>query len=169
MLVVALFALCAAGMWWGWRNRARRQSYLPALPTPPAGLGEALLPPADGVYVSTTTAGDWQNRIVMGQFGFRAAARLSMHPEGLLIERTGASPLWIPVGALLGARTDRALAGKVMGIEGLLVVTWQLGDHRLDSGFLGDDKEDYGDWIDAVRSLTAKGTATAGAQGGGER
>lgn len=169
LLVVVFFVLCAAGMWWGWHNRMRRQSYLPPLPIPPAELGEPLLPPADGVYVSTTTADNWQDRIVVGRLGFRSAAQWRLHPEGLLVERTGADPLWIPVAALEGARTGRAMAGKVLGIDGLLVVTWRLGDHRLDTGFLGDDTEDYGEWIDAIRSLTSNGTATAGAQGGDER
>jgi hypothetical protein len=156
-------------MWWGWHNRQRRQSHLPALPTPPGSLGEPLLPPATGVYVSSTTAGDWQDRIAVRQLGFRAAARISLHPQGILVERTGADPLWIPAAALVDARTGRAIAGKVMGIEGLLVVTWLLGDHRLDTGFRADDKDIYGDWIDAIHALVAKGTATAGAQGGDER
>lgn len=168
LLVVALFVLCAAGMWLGWRNRQRRQSYLPALPTTPEEFtGEPLLPPAPGVYVSTTTAGNWQDRIAVARLGFRSEARLSLYAEGLLVDRTGADPLWIPTESLLDARTGRAMAGKVMGIEGLLVVTWQLGGYPLDTGFRGDDKDVYGEWIDAIRA--AKGTAAAGAQGGDER
>jgi hypothetical protein len=169
LLVAVFFVLCAAAMWWGWTNRQRRQSHLPALPRTPELTGEPLLPPGTGVYVSTTTEGDWQDRIVVGQLGFRSAARWWLYPEGMLVERTGADPLWIPVGALCDARTGRAIAGKVMGVEGLLVVSWRLGDHRLDTGFRADDKDIYGAWIDAIRALAAKGTATAGAQGGDER
>lgn len=169
VLVILFFAVCAAAMWWGWRNRQRRQSYLPAPPQPPAERGEPLLPPARGVYVSTTTADNWQDRIAVHGLGFRSDATLWLYADGLLVERTGADPLWIPVGALINARIGRAMAGKVMGIEGLLVVTWQLGGYRLDTGFRGDDKDTYGEWIDAIGSLTANGTATAGAQGGDER
>jgi hypothetical protein len=170
LLVVVFFVLCAGAMWLGWRNRLRRQSYLPALPVAPALFeGEPLLPPAGGVYVSTTTADNWQDRIAVSGLGFRSAARLFLYAEGLLVERTGAGPLWIPVAALRGARTGRAMAGKVLGIEGLLVITWQLGEYRLDTGFLGDDKESYGEWIDVIGSLTVNGTAAAGAQGGDER
>ncbi|GGM71102.1 transporter [Longimycelium tulufanense] len=152
--IFAFFVLCALGMWWGWRNRARRQAaVLPAFPQPPAGPAADRLPPATGVYVGTTTAGDWQDRIAVGDIGHRATATLRLTATGLLVEREGASPLWVPVTALRGARTDRALAGKVMGTDGLLVVTWQLGDHLLDTGFRGDDKTTYSEWVSAVQAL----------------
>jgi hypothetical protein len=160
VLVILLFLLCVAGMWWGWRNRARRQAaVLPPLPEMPGWWdggqrpGEPLLPGATGVYVGTTMAGQWQNRVAIGDIGFRSAAKLELFPTGLLIDRTGATPLWIPADAVADARTDRALAGKVMGIDGLLVVRWRLGDHELDSGFRGDDKDSYGEWVRALRDL----------------
>jgi hypothetical protein len=173
LAVVVVFALCVAGMWVGWRNRARRQAAILAdFPQPPAWVTEAadgdgagddatapprdLLEPMTGVYVGSTIAGDWQNRIAIGDIGFRAAARLRLSKQGLVIERTGASPLWIPAESLVSARRDRALAGKVMGIEGLFVVRWQLGDQRIDSGVRGDDKNSYGDWVDAVSALVAR-------------
>ena len=56
----------------------------------------------------------------------------------------------------MSARPDRALAGKVMGIEGLLVVRWQLGDQQIDSGLRGDDKTSYGAWVDAVSAQVAR-------------
>lgn len=161
---VVFFALCGAGMWFGARARARRQAaILPPFPAPPEWVsvedGERpkdLLEPATGVYVGSTIAGDWQNRIAIGDIGFRAAATMSLSREGLLIDRTGAGPLWIPAAALVSARTDRALAGKVMGIEGLFVVRWQLGDQQIDSGLRGDDKDSYGAWVDAVSAQVAR-------------
>lgn len=164
ILVVVFFVLCVTGMWWGWRNRARRQAaWLPELPAVPDSLPVApLLPPASGVYVGTTVAGDWQDRIAVGDIGFRAAAELRLYPEGLLVDRTGASPLWIPAGALRGARAERALAGKAMGIEGLLAVRWQVGEHQFDSGLRGDDKAAYPAWIEAVSGLVEAGTRADG-------
>ncbi len=169
LAVVAFFVLCAAGMRWGWRNRARRQAYLPPLPVPPQRFaGEPLLPPAAGVYVSTTTADDWQDRIVVGGIGMRSAMALRLYDEGLLVTRTGARALWIPVAALLDARTGKAMAGKVMGMDGLLVVRWQVGGYQLDTG-LRCDEQDYDDWIAAIRALAARDTAATGAQGGDDR
>jgi hypothetical protein len=164
LVVVVFFALCVTGMWFGWRGRARRQSaILSDFPAPPTWAAEEdgerpkdLVEPETGVYVGSTIAGDWQNRIAIGDIGFRAAATMSLSRQGLLIERTGASPLWIPADALLSARTDRALAGKVMGIEGLFVVRWQLGDQQIDSGLRGDDKNSYAAWVDAVSALVER-------------
>lgn len=164
LVVIVFFALCVTGMWFGWRGRARRQSAILAeFPAPPTwvteGNGERpkdLVDPETGVYVGSTIAGDWQNRIAIGDIGFRAAATMSLSRQGLLIDRTGASPLWIPAELLVSARTDRALAGKVMGIEGLFVVRWQLGDQQIDSGLRGDDKNSYAAWVDAVSALVER-------------
>jgi hypothetical protein len=168
LIVVGFFVLCAAGMRLGWRNRQRRQSYLPALPTPPDAdtVGEPLLPPATGVYVGTTTAGDWQDRIAVGGLGHRASAEVRLYGGGLLLDRAGADPLWIDAGALVDARTARALAGKAMGVDGLLVFRWRLGEYQVDSGVRGDDRDSYREWITAVRALAGHGAA--GAQGGEE-
>lgn len=177
LVCIVFFALCVTGMWIGWRGRARRQSAILAdFPVPPAWATEEdaerpkdLVEPETGVYVGSTLAGDWQNRIAIGDIGFRAAATMSLSRQGLLIERTGASPLWIPADSLVSARTDRALAGKVMGIEGLFVVRWNLGDQQIDSGLRGDDKNSYAAWVDAVSALverTEHSVPTAGAREG---
>ncbi|HWC82490.1 MAG TPA: transporter [Pseudonocardiaceae bacterium] len=162
LAVLAFFVLCAAGMRWGWRNRQRRQSaYLPAFPPPPAELTEIELPELTGVYVSTVTAGDWQDRIAVGDIGHRSAVAVRLAKEGVLLDRVGASPLWIPAAALVDARLDKGMAGKVMGIDGLLVIRWRLGEYELDSGVRGDDKDVYGDWLGAVRALAGVKTGEA--------
>jgi hypothetical protein len=155
LLVVAFFVLCLAGMWLGWRNRRRRQAYLPAPPVCPDvdTLGEPLLPPTNGVYVGTTTAGDWQDRIVVHGLGARSTVEVTLYEQGLLL--AGATTLWLPADALMAARADRALAGKAMGTDGLLVFRWRLGGHELDSGVRGDDPDAYRDWIACVHGVTA--------------
>jgi hypothetical protein len=160
--VVAFFVVCTAAMWWGWHNRGRRQSaYLPALPALPQGLGEPVIEPLPGVYVGTATSGNWQDRIVVQGLGLRSAARFVLHRDGLLIDRAGRQ-IWIPSAAVVSARADKALAGKVMGTNGLLIVRWRLGDHELDSGLRADDPAVYPAWIAAVES-----TKHAAAEGEG--
>ncbi|TCP46259.1 hypothetical protein EV191_11456 [Tamaricihabitans halophyticus] len=161
LLVLGFFLLCLLAMWLGWRRRAKRQqAVLPTFPDVPERLGDQAELRATGVYVSTVFAGAWQDRITVGDVGHRAAGALLWYPEGLLVERTGASGLWIPAESIIDARTDRALAGKVMGTEGLLVVRWRLGEHELDSGFRGDDKSVYPQWIDTLRAAAADDRAT---------
>ncbi|TQM84177.1 hypothetical protein FHX81_6617 [Saccharothrix saharensis] len=150
LAVLAIFLLCLYGMWRGWRRRARRQAeVLPEFPQPPAETGATMLE-TTGVYVGTTIGDDWQDRVAVGDIGHRAEATLKLTEQGVLVERTGASALWIPTAQLDGARTARGLAGKVMTADGLLVVRWHLGDRVFDTGFRGDDKDVYEQWVQAL-------------------
>lgn len=172
VLLVVVLVVAALGMRAGWRNRARRQSVLlPDFEEPPPSAAELepLLPELAGVYVGSTFAGDWQDRVAVGDVGFRANAVLRLTRAGLLVERTGASPLWIGARSLLGARTGAALAGKVMGGNGLLVVRWRHGEQELDTGFRGDDKAEYGRWVDAVTALAGEFGSSRGGVNGGNR
>ena len=148
---VAVVLLALAGMWFGWRNRARRQAFLPALPDLPDDLGTPTMT-STGLYVGTTFADSWQDRVVHAGLGARAYGSATLYPTGLLIERDGAEPVFVPRADLLGVRLAPGLAGKVMGDGGLLVARWRLGDSELDTGFRADDKSSYPDWI---RALTA--------------
>ncbi|GAA1349156.1 PH-like domain-containing protein [Saccharothrix algeriensis] len=150
VLVLAVFALCVYGMWRGWRGRARRQAgSLPAFPRPPAEPGAAKLE-ATGVYVGTTIGDDWQDRVAVGDIGHRAEAVLRLTDRGVLVERTGATALWIPLEDVVDARTARGLAGKVMTADGLLVLRWRLAGQTFDTGFRGDDKDVYEQWVRAL-------------------
>jgi hypothetical protein len=153
VLLVALcllfLGLMLVGMRVGWRHRMERQAVLPELPEVPADLGAALLE-ADGVYVGTTFAASWQDRVVHGGLGARAAATARLHPAGLLLDRQGADPVFVPTDALEQARLAPGLAGKVMGAGGLLVVRWRLGKAELDTGFRADDKAGYPTWVRAI-------------------
>ncbi|MBB4680875.1 PH-like domain-containing protein [Crossiella cryophila] len=158
LAMVALILLCAYGMLHGWRKRSRRQATeLPPFPAVPAGLStvEPLLPPETGVYVGTTAAENWVERITVADIGHRAEATATLYPQGLLLDRVGASPLWIDAATIRDARTARGLAGKVVGNNGLLVITWAHGEHLLDTGFRGDDKTGYSDWIAAITQRKA--------------
>ncbi len=138
MLLVVAFVLLALG----WRNRLRRQSDVDPLPEVPADLG-APLAAADGQYVASTTAGDWLDRIAVQNLGLRTNAELSVHPEGVLFERAGAGPVFIPAGRLTGVRQESGMAGKFVEKDGLLVLSWMLGSRELDTGFRtrrADDK-----------------------------
>ncbi|RKT56402.1 transporter [Saccharothrix australiensis] len=147
LAVLAVFALCLYGMWHGWRARARRQAgALPDFPRPPAEPGSARLE-TTGVYVGTTIGDDWQDRVAVGDIGHRAEATLRLTERGVLVERTGAGAMWIPLEDVVGARTARGLAGKVMSADGLLVVRWRREGQTFDTGFRGDDKDVYEQWV----------------------
>ncbi|RZQ65627.1 transporter [Amycolatopsis suaedae] len=159
MGVLAFFLLCCYGMWLGWRRKARAQSVRVApFPEVPAEPGEARLT-AEGLYVSTTIAGRWQERIVTRGAGLRSSATLRLYDGGLEVERVGAPGFWIPRESIVDVRRDRAIAGKVMGTNSLLVFTWRLGEQTLDTGFRGDDIGEYQRWLDVLNGKQIKGGA----------
>ena len=167
LLVVALFALCVLagyGLLLGWRHRAARQSALAGLPAMPGDPGAELAEPLTGLYVSTTTAGNWQDRVVAQGLGRRAAGAARLFSDGVCIERDGERDIFVPAADLVEITTAPGIAGKVVGQrDGILIVRWNLAGASLDSGFRADDAAGQLDWIAAARELigTQQGAATA--------
>nr|WP_240945228.1 transporter [Rhodococcus sp. HNM0569] len=137
-------------MYWGWRGRAKRQAdRVGALPPVPATLGAPTVPPVTGLYVGSTLAPSWQDRIAVGDLGYRAAGELTRFASGILLDRDGASPIWIPDESIRAIRTERGLAGKVMTKDGVLVIRWELPTGtEIDTGFRADDKSAYPGWVE---------------------
>lgn len=135
-------------MWKGWKGRARRQQdAIGDLPAVPAEPGEKLIEPATGLYVGSTMAPSWQDRVAVGDLGHRANSELTRYRSGVLLERDGASPIWIPQDSIRAIRTERGLAGKVMSKDGILVIRWVLpSGTEIDTGFRSDDKTVYPLW-----------------------
>lgn len=149
VVILALIALALWGMRRGWQNRKARQSDLPApADAPPA---DAVLgPPVEGLYAGTGVNGDWMDRIVVFDLGVRSRGDLSYGAAGVWIERVGARSLFIPAAAIAGIRADRGVAGTVRGKDSMVVVTWQLGDRLVDTGFRADSSADHGTVLDGL-------------------
>src|SRR5262249_310540 len=112
--------------------------------------------PTTGLYTGTTMAPSWQNRVQVGDLGFRATAEMTRFETGILLERSGATAIWIPNESITAVRTERGHAGKVMTRDGGLVIRWKLrAGTEVDTGFRGDDKTVYPAW---VAGATAKKT-----------
>jgi hypothetical protein len=150
VVLVALFALAVAGIRLGWRNRGARQEALPELPKVPTDLGMPRAPDLTGLYVGTTVAVEWQNRIVVHSLGQRSDSVARLTEAGVLIERQGTRSIFIPATQLVDARLEPALAGKVVGKGGLLVLRWRLGEVELDTGLRADDRTLYPAWANAI-------------------
>lgn len=152
LLTLVLIGVALALIWLGWRNRLRRQADVDPLPEIPAELGAAVAV-ADGQYVASTTAGDWLDRIAVHNLGIRTNAELSVHPEGVLFDRSGAGPVFIPAASLTGVRQESGMAGKFVEKDGLLVLSWMLGSHELDSGFRTRHADDKTTLLNALQDL----------------
>lgn len=161
LLVLAclvFFGLCVVGMGVGWRHRAQRQAGLGGRAGVPSELGKPLLPPMTGLYVGTTHADRWQDRVVTAGLGVRAAMTTTLTAQGILVDRQGAAPIFVAAADLVDVGVGAGLAGKVVGAGGLLVVRWRdTAGTELDTGLRGDDKTVYPDWTTAVDQLTNHG------------
>jgi hypothetical protein len=155
-VIVVIIGVLIGRMLRGWKRRASRQlALLGELPSIPDLLSSAIIAPTRGLYVGSTLAGTWLERIAAGDLGYRSKAVLTRYPEGILLERSGATPIWIPQDAITAIRTERGLAGKVIpggrnkpeSPAGILAIRWRLpSGTEIDTGFRGDDRRDYARW-----------------------
>lgn len=163
--VIGLAVLVAFVYWLmrqGWKWRGSLQSGLSDLAARPDGFadGEKLLT-LTGRYHASTTAGQWLDRIVAHGLGTRSRVELTLTEQGLDVVRPGAADFFVPAADLRAARTDKALAGKVLPEGGLLIITWALGDQLIDSGFRSDHSAEHPAWVEAVNHLTSSTEGTA--------
>jgi len=136
----------------GWRSRQRRQGDLPAPPEPPFEQGAPLLPAVEGLFVGTTFADDWLDRVAVHDLAHRAAGWLVVATDGVHVEREGLPDLYLPYACLDSATLGDALAGKVVGTDGLLLLQWRLGARVLTSGFRADDHDAHRRLADAINA-----------------
>ena len=159
LVLVLVVLLVFWAMRTGWRARTRRSSALvPALPAAPADLGAQRLGDVDATYVSTTRAGDWLDRVTAHDLGVRSGAQVAVFDAGVRIIRQGASDLFVPTASVRGAAPAPGIAGKVVGGEGLVVLTWQADptDPRgLDTGLRPQHAADRERLVAAVTALTS--------------
>ncbi|CAM2863214.1 hypothetical protein [Mycobacterium simiae] len=148
VLVVAI-AVVIQVMMLGWRRRAERQQELiGTLPPVPDEVGMATTT-LRGVYVGSTMAPERNERVTAGDLGYRSKAVLSRYPEGILLERVRANPIWIPQSAITEVRTERVMAGKVAARSGILAIRWRLPSGvEIDTGFRAGNRDNYDGWLE---------------------
>ncbi|MGE2728095.1 transporter [Mycolicibacterium vaccae] len=149
LIVVVIIAVVINLMIRGWRRRGERQAQmLGSLPPLPDTVGPALVAPTKGLYVGSTLVPNWNDRIVVGDLGFRAKAVLTRYPEGIMLQRTGAGPIWIPDDVIVAIRAEKNLVGKALTHEGILAIRWRLpSGAEIDTGFRADNRGDYAKWL----------------------
>lgn len=158
-VMAAIAVIVLALMWWGWRGRQRRSAPLVgALPALPTEVGVALYGPVPGIYVTSTTHGDWLDRVAAQDLGYRAKAVASVFSHGVLIERAGAKDVYIPAEQITDVTTAPGIAGKFTGGDGIVIVSWgvdaKYGETtELDTGFRTEFKKDREPLVEAVKNI----------------
>lgn len=146
VLVVAL-AVAIHLMMRGWRRRAAAQvEMVGSLPAVPDEVGAASVT-TRGLYCGCTLAPEWNDRVAVGDLGYRSRAVLTRYTDGILLERIRAQPIWIPETSIVAIRTERGIAGKVVPRHGILVIRWRLpSGTEIDTGFRANNRDEYVNW-----------------------
>jgi hypothetical protein len=166
MVALAIFLVLYVTLIGRRRLAQRTTTVVPVPPVAPTtggtdALGAVRFGPLDAVYVSTTLHGDWLARVGAHGLGDRSHAAVSVHDQGVLIERDGATDLWLPVTEIRSAGLAPGMAGKYVGADGLVVLTWAVPEADgvpatlVDTGLRTRRAEDRGGLVDAVRHLLA--------------
>ena len=160
-VLVVVIAVLINLMLRGWRNRAQRQvALIGQLPALPDTVSPAVIPGIKGLYVGSTLAPSWQDRIAVDDLGYRSKAVLTRYPEGIMLQRSDDAPIWIPAESVTAIRTERGIAGKVMTHDGILAIRWRLpSGTEIDTGFRADDRRQYDNWLSDQDGAQQEGTA----------
>jgi hypothetical protein len=153
-MMIALMIASVGLALWGWRRRLARYRGDDAALVRDTPSSLAVVDIA-ALYVATTEAGDPLQRIAAGPLSYRAKARLTLHPEGLLVLIPGEDPVLFPADGLEAGRATWTI-DRVVEADGLVMVRWRLAGRDVDSYFRIVDG-DPSVFIDAL-GLVGRGT-----------
>ena len=154
-LVVAMLAVIGLALWGmrrGWVNRQARQADVPApleSPTDP----DVWVAEVQGVFIGTSRAGDWLDRIAVHDLGIRSRATVHAGSSGVWIEREAARSCWIPREAVLAVRLDRGVSATARSKESVIIIQWQLGGSLIETGFRADESDGQRTVLDGLVTL----------------
>jgi hypothetical protein len=134
----------------------RRDPALPEVPQPPVApdtCGATTLGPVAGRYLASTSAQQWLDRVTAHGLGPATPASLVVRTDGVLIARETQPDVYLPRDQLREVRLDRSIGGNVYEVDGVLVLTWQVGPRLLDTGFRAAVPDDHAAILGAVRPL----------------
>jgi len=134
-LVVVLLLLAL-----GWRNRRKRQSFLPPLSSVPAELGVLILE-SSGLYVATTLAGDRLERVAVRGLGFRSRVTLAVHENGIVLSIPGQTDSFIDAASTTAVSRSTWTIDRVVEDGGLVCLEWTLGETAVESFFRVEDSQ----------------------------
>jgi len=132
LIMFAIIGLSIWGMRIGWRNRARREVAQPVteLPTGLKQVSQAVA----ARFAGTTISGNWLDRITNFDLGTPRGIDLQIFEEGIYLSDQTKFKLWLAKNSITNITTSRGIAGDVVEKDGMLVITWQLGELLVDSG-----------------------------------
>lgn len=125
LVIVAIVILVFWGMWWGWRQRSRRDAALVPPHALPEPLGKPLLG-LDARYVATTHCGRPMDRVVVAGLAYPGNARVDVFPAGASLAIPGEPLVFLPAGSIEGAGAATWAIDRAVERGGLVCVTWRV-------------------------------------------
>lgn len=134
-LTSILIVLIVLGIIIGRRNRNKRQQYV-ARPAdvPQQVLDRQPLTAIEGTYVNTVLGQELLERVTAHRLGNRSQAQIEVHHDGVLVLRVGEPNIFIPTSDIITVTTVSGMAGKFVEKDGMLALTWNLGDTEVTTG-----------------------------------
>jgi len=134
LVTIVVIALAVWGMRRSWAKKALQFAHLPAPQTQVPTDVEWMAGPVEARFGGTTTTGQWLNRVVTHDLGTPRGVQVSVSSQGLWLTDDTDFHLWLPTQDIVAVRTGRGIAGDVVEPDGMIIVSWTLGDTTLDSG-----------------------------------
>lgn len=153
LVVFAVIGLAIWGMRRAWLGKATKFADLPA---PQSQVPVSSIPVTEEVtarFAGSTVSGQWLNRITAHALGTPRGVVASVHSDGIFIKDDGDFSLWLPKSDLTQVRTGRGIAGDVVEPEGMVILTWNLGEQSIDTGLRVNRNLDHEEFLKAAREL----------------
>lgn len=165
-IIVVLVILVPAAV--SWTRRRRRDETRAPLPQLPVDIEDREpVGHVDGMYVATTRHGNTMDRLVGHGLGVRTRARAFLYEDGLLLDRTGAEPVWIAASRITDFGTGSGMVGKFVEPGGLVMVTWSHAGQSVDTGFRPQEAGGKPRLLEALAAFGGSSAQTSEAPGEG--
>lgn len=106
----------------------------------------------EALFLGTSLHGQWLSKVLIHDLGSRSRARVSWDSQGILIERNGSSDIYIPRSSLVEVTLGSGVAGSVRAKDSVVILVWDLGDHRIATGVRADTAQGHQGLIGLLES-----------------
>jgi hypothetical protein len=136
LIALALFGLMGFYAFYSWQRKMAKQATLIDAPNviEYQNSGEKAL------YVATTFGQRPLDRVLAHGLAHRGKANLVLEPRRVLVNRVGEVSFAIPADSITGVGTNSAVIDRAVEKDGLVTISWKLGNQQVDSHFRFTDQ-----------------------------
>jgi hypothetical protein len=139
LFFVVVLGLIYFAMRKNWEKKSQQDSYL----VDPQNISQRKeMISYFGTYIATTYANDWLHRVHAHGLALTSKAQLKFFEDGIGLQ-LASKDFFIPFEDIISLSSTHALAGKVFETDGLIAITWKLGEVAVVSGFRTERTSDH--------------------------